>query len=373
MIIAFQWAEVFRSLLPQSSGAASDMDIFLYPSGDPVEPISGSARFSKGADPVEIFSFYNDGSYDGNHDGVADTTFQLAIGQWGTTGTPALKYVMYQYGDRSKGTVTIDEYATHSGTCYGHANAAGAMTVAAAFYEQSAEYRDDPPVVEPFSSAGGTPILLDGQGNRIGAKTRSKPDITGPDGTSTTFFGSQTEDDRTGEQSRPSFFGTSAAAPHVAGVAALMLQARPNAMVDDIYTAMESTAVNMGAPGWDDESGYGLIRAADALLSLSGAQKVTVDAGTYANNGGVDTFRIVRSGSRLRFYINGTLGFDADASSIESIVVNGSNDADELIVDFSGGYIAPPISFNGGGGFNVLSEEGGTLDCTVHTDRKRVV
>ncbi|MGE5611196.1 MAG: S8 family peptidase, partial [Bacillota bacterium] len=117
VIVSFQWAEPFRSLVPQTGGVKSDLDIILYSNDVSQGPITGSALFSLGDDPIEVFEFVNDGSYDSNQDGVPDTTFQLAIGQWNTTGTPAMKYVMYQIGDRSKGTVTIDEYATNSGTC----------------------------------------------------------------------------------------------------------------------------------------------------------------------------------------------------------------------------------------------------------------
>ena len=55
---------------------------------------------------------------------------------------------------------------------------------------------------------------------------RQKPDIAAADGVSTTVFSS--------------FFGTSAAAPSAAGVAALILSAKSSIRVDDAYAILRS-------------------------------------------------------------------------------------------------------------------------------------
>lgn len=63
--------------------------------------------------------------------------------------------------------------------------------------------------------------------------------------------------------------GTSFAAPHVAGVIALLRDAVPPASVDELESVLIGTAVDVGAPGADEDTGYGLIDAVAALDALA--------------------------------------------------------------------------------------------------------
>lgn len=63
--------------------------------------------------------------------------------------------------------------------------------------------------------------------------------------------------------------GTSYAAPHVAGVMALLRDAIPPASVEELEAALIATAIDIGTPGSDNDSGYGLIDAAAALSTLT--------------------------------------------------------------------------------------------------------
>jgi Subtilase family len=135
-----------------------------------------------------------------------------------------LRYVWFDGG-------TVGEYINYDapGT-FGHPCANGASGVAA--------YPFYPPFVpESFTSPGPVTIYFDKDGNRLAQPDlRQKPDVAAMDGANTTFFfpgGDASQDPDT----LPNFFGTSAAAPHAGGIAALVLQAAggphslsPNAM-----------------------------------------------------------------------------------------------------------------------------------------------
>lgn len=91
---------------------------------------------------------------------------------------------------------------------------------------------------EDFSSQGPTNAWA-------GSSARVKPDIAGPDGVSGLTYGPA------------SFYGTSAAAPHVAGAAALVLSMHPNLSPDQLQSVLESGAPDMGAAGKDNLYGWG--------------------------------------------------------------------------------------------------------------------
>ncbi len=155
-----------------------------------------------------------------------------------------------------------DEYAG-APTIYGHANAAGANAVGAMPYFFGPGYSPIDIALEGFSSRGNTPIYFDVAGSRLATpEVRVKPDIVGPDGSDTTFFPAPAFFTDTDGNGRPNFFGTSAAAPHVAGVAALMLQALPGATPDQVHDALQQTALSVpGAP-------FGLAQADLAIGQL---------------------------------------------------------------------------------------------------------
>jgi len=61
------------------------------------------------------------------------------------------------------------------------------------------------------------------------------------------------------------FGGTSAAAPQVAGVVALMLSVNPNLTEPQVRTILQQTATDMGATGFDNTYGFGRVNAHAAV------------------------------------------------------------------------------------------------------------
>jgi subtilisin-like proprotein convertase family protein len=241
-----QWDQPFASATAGGAGSQNDVDVYLKDSTGSIVAAGNSGNI--GGDPVEIFSFTNF---------TGDSEFDLQIGNFAGPMPGHLKYVLLNGG------ATVDEYATNTGASFGHANAAGAAGVAAAPFFGTPAYGISPPLVEDFSSGGGTAFLFDANGNRLASPDlRQQPRFTAADGTSSTVPGFTP------------FFGTSAAAPHAAAVAALMLQANPGLSPNQIYNTLQSTAVDMDDPstpgfdtGFDFGTGSGLIDAAKALAS----------------------------------------------------------------------------------------------------------
>ena len=195
--------------------------------------------------------------------------------------------------------VTINEYATNSSTLYGHANAASAEAVGAAFFMDTPANGTTPPVLQPYSSAGGTPILFDINGLPLASpEVRQKPGIVATDGVNTTFF----FDDSYGSDGIDDFFGTSAAAPHAAGVAALVLAAKPGALPDQVSRVLQNTAIDMGVAGVDYDSGHGLVQA-DAAITAA----LTSYSRDMNGNGQADIlWRESSSGENWLYLMNGT-------------------------------------------------------------------
>lgn len=71
--------------------------------------------------------------------------------------------------------------------------------------------------------------------------------------------------------------GTSGATPHVAGVAALVKGRNPLLSSAEIRDIIRDSAVDMGAAGWDNETGYGRLNAFEALLLTPTSEPCDID------------------------------------------------------------------------------------------------
>ncbi|KAA5538993.1 S8 family serine peptidase [Roseiconus nitratireducens] len=264
MTLSFQWDDPFGSISTNGAAAESDLDLFLLDQPSPVGSIlSASTNANVNGDPVEILSFTNSSSL--------PRSVHLAIPRTFGDAPDLMKYIGFV-----RGNISIDDFPTDSSTSWGHANARGAESVAAAPFFNTPSFGVSPPIAEGFSSVGGTPILFDAAGNRLASpEVRAKPEITAPDGANNTFF---VNDSGADPDLFPNFFGTSASAPHAAGVAALMLEAAGGSgslSPQAVFSTLESTAIDMDDAytpgfdvGFDFKTGYGLIDAAAAVAAV---------------------------------------------------------------------------------------------------------
>jgi hypothetical protein len=304
-LLSFQWDEPWFSVFG-GAGSPSDVDVYwVDANGEFVEVCTPDPNqvvcqdpgfdFNVGTDAVEIpvlVNFSED-----------DLEFSLVIEVFAG---PAPNFIKYVYFDLDFGAIILNEFDTQSSTTYGHSNAAGAEAVGAAPYFNTEEFGQNKPAcraacLENFSSAGGTPIFFKKNGKRLHfPQFRIKPGVTGPDGADTTtfFFDLTVAIPGTDEPNgNPNFFGTSASAPHVAALGALMLDKRARDIADRkhihgrkklspqaMYWAMRLTAQDIRARagitsgpfpiedgrGFDFDSGFGFVDGVRAIRLISG-------------------------------------------------------------------------------------------------------
>jgi hypothetical protein len=305
--VAFNWDEPSVSA-NGVRGSRSDLDIIFYDAdGNPVEPCT--------PDPEQVVCQFPgiDLNVDGDAVEVAEIvnyseeplTFQIGLELFEG---PAPNLVKYVWFDLDVGIITVDEFDTRSGTVYGHANTQNGEAVGASAWYQTQEWGSPlrptclPACLNNFSSAGGVPILFGPRGQRLPIPlVLLKPGITAPDGGNTSFFLFNIDFEIPGSTEPdefPNFFGTSAAAPHAAAVAALMLDKRArdiaahkrfigprNLTPQLIYGVMRLTADDMrlrnlggdigpvpvaGGAGFDFDTGFGLLDAQKVLRAIAG-------------------------------------------------------------------------------------------------------
>lgn len=178
-------------------GSANDYDLYLFNNNG--TQVAASQRIQSGTEPPIESLFYQS---------FIPGTFHIQIK---ADGTPAPRTF-------SLFSLNHDiEYAVPSNSIIAPGDSPNALTVGAVNRQT---WTTGP--IAPYSSQGPTNAGL------------SKPDIVGPDRVSTSTYAE--------------FPGTSAATPHVAGAAALLLSENPNLTAGQLEARLKSDAIPMGSP-----------------------------------------------------------------------------------------------------------------------------
>jgi subtilisin family serine protease len=203
MVVGLRWDDPW-------GGSANDYDLFLFREEEDgsLREVARSEWLQDGDDdPLEVILYAVPES------GV----YHLAVSRQPGAATRTLELFSYYHAF---------EHQTATSSLVVPADSQGSLTVGATYWQQDA--------LEQFSSQGPT---RDG---------RAKPDLSAPDGVSVST-----------ESYAGGFYGTSASAPHVAGAAALVLEAFPTYTPAQVQDWLEDQALDMGEAGRDNAYGAG--------------------------------------------------------------------------------------------------------------------
>ena len=217
--VVLQWDDPFGA-------AVNDYDLFLLDVTTDTQQ-AGSWNTQDGDDdPLETFQFTATTSDD----------YYIIVDQWAGS-TEDLEIFIYP----ENGCSVYSDNITPADSIFGHPAVSGVLSVGAI---SAADPGNDN--IESFSSRGPSTIRYPSP------ESRAKPDICGIDGVSVTGAGGFPTP----------FYGTSAAAAHVAAVCAQLWGRFPGKTGNQIRGFVTATAMDLGTLGVDNTFGYG---RADAL------------------------------------------------------------------------------------------------------------
>jgi hypothetical protein len=303
--ITLQWSD------PQA-GSANDYDLYLLDeSGETI--LASSTNVQDGNDdPFESFEVNGD---------ITDSRVAVTL----YNGDPRFLHLSANGGRLARAT---------DGQTYGHSAATGAFSVAAvdvATANGGAFTGGPANPVESFSSDGPRRIFFDADGapytpgnlTASGGVLRQKPDIAAADGVTTATPGFAP------------FLGTSAAAPHAAAIAALMLDTNPTLTKPQVNELFAATALDIESPGVDNLSGYGivdaftLVKRSTTLVPLTPSRVLdTRNGATVGNAAG--------TGTPLTLNVAGQGGLPTEGVSAVALNVTVTQTANPTI---GGGYV----------------------------------
>jgi subtilisin family serine protease len=221
--VFLQWSDPFGA-------SGNDYDLFLYNHNLTTLLASSTAVQSGSEDPIEALTYYNDSpgpiwtNLVINRDSGATRTLELFV----------------RGADRQ-------EYVTSFDSIIGHPAVPEVLSVGAI---NAGKHRND--TIAPYSSLGPSTLFYPL------ARQMATPRLAAIDGVSVSGAGGFATP----------FYGTSAAAAHVAGIAALLCSSDRSLTPTDVRNRLENTATDLGAPGYDIVFGFGRVNAEKAIPAL---------------------------------------------------------------------------------------------------------
>ncbi|MDD4253926.1 MAG: PKD domain-containing protein [Methanofollis sp.] len=215
--VVLQWADPWVS-------SANDYNLYVWDRTGSLVGMSTIVQEGNGT-PLEVVSFTNPDPF--------VSTYYAGITR--VRGSPRLLEVYTFYGAVSP------DYNTPSDSIFGHPAYPGVVTVGAIDFQD---------MLRQYSSQGPVTIVYPVP------EERAKPDLAATDGVQVTGAGGFPNP----------FYGTSASAPHVAGIAALLMGQDPALNASGFVDALVSSSMDPGLPGYDPGYGYG---RADAIVLRS--------------------------------------------------------------------------------------------------------
>ena len=216
--------------------ATADLDVLVFQNGSLIDTETNASNGEPSNPWVEV-------------DLTGGASYQIAIENLSGPDPGQIKEIALGNG------IPVSIAGANSGTVFGHAMSPYAITVGAVNVANTPAFGVSPPVNESYSSSGaGTELLFDNNGNALSTPDLLNPiTVSGVDNIHTTVAGLS------------DFYGTSAATPTVAAIAALMLQENPNLSPTQISHLLAESALPFGNPS---VSGAGLVQA-NAAVALA--------------------------------------------------------------------------------------------------------
>jgi subtilisin family serine protease len=316
LIVILQWNNRFGA-------AADDFDLFIARSAD-FAIVAASAEFQTGTqDPIEATAFTN-------ATGSPVIVF-IAVSEFHLVSPPASLILDYFAILDCSGNAGL-QYLTPGESLSGNHALIEALPIAAvnaATPTQAEAYSSHGPgtISFPFPEVRAVPVLT---------SVDCVPTQTGALG----FFNLP-------------FCGTSAAAPHVAGLAALLIERAPTLSTEQLRGVLTGTAVDLGPAGFDFTYGFGRADAFQAISFVSSAPHVQLalslnrhsvapgdflEVGLFESNVGTATAQDFYFGALVPPALSTTLGCPAG----DALLFFADNFAETIVVCYTS---ASPQSF----------------------------